>query len=170
MMTAKKKEAEKVKEAKNIADPKSAAKTKELLAVIRIRGSVNVNKPIKDTMIMLNLRRANNCVVIPENKVFTGMLRKAQNYVTWGKISQETLEKLVWKRGRTHGDKRLDKANAKHIAHKIAKDGSMKETELKTVFRLTPPSKGHKPIKMLYPKGACGYRGKEINELLKRMI
>jgi large subunit ribosomal protein L30 len=36
---------------------------------------------------------------------------------------------------------------------------------------LTPPSKGfRKSIKQHYPDGELGYRGKEINVLLKRMI
>ena len=42
--------------------------------------------------------------------------------------------------------------------------------KLKPVFRLTPPSKGFKSIKQHWPKGDLGYRGKEINELIKRMI
>jgi len=42
--------------------------------------------------------------------------------------------------------------------------------KIEPVFRLTPPSKGFKSIKEHYPKGDLGYRGKEINELLKRMI
>jgi len=42
--------------------------------------------------------------------------------------------------------------------------------EIVPVFRLTPPSKGFKSIKEHWPKGDLGYRGKEINELIKRMI
>jgi large subunit ribosomal protein L30 len=42
--------------------------------------------------------------------------------------------------------------------------------KLKPVFRLTPPSKGFKSVKEAYPKGDLGYRGKEINELMGRMI
>jgi len=37
-------------------------------------------------------------------------------------------------------------------------------------FRLHPPRKGYRNIKLPYPEGALGYRGKEINELLRRMI
>jgi len=45
--------------------------------------------------------------------------------------------------------------------------------ELKHMFRLNPPTGGHerKGIKKPYALGgALGYRGKEINELIGRMI
>ena len=155
---------------KNDAKPEQKSKTVPLFAVIRVRGTVNVNKPMKDTMEMLRLRKINNCIVVPADQTFKGMLKKAESFLAWGEIDQETLEKLVWKRGRLLGDKRLEKAKAKSVTQKIIKDKSLKEAGIKPVFRLTPPSKGHKPIRRLYPKGACGYRGGHINELIKRMI
>jgi len=36
--------------------------------------------------------------------------------------------------------------------------------------RLKSPAKGFRAIKKPYPKGDLGYRGKEINELIKRMM
>jgi large subunit ribosomal protein L30 len=42
--------------------------------------------------------------------------------------------------------------------------------KIQPVFRLTPPSKGLKSVNQHYPSGDLGYRGKEINELLRRMI
>jgi len=150
--------------------PVKPKETSPLFAVVRIRSSINVNMPIKDTMNMLRLRRINNCVVVPDNETSRGMLKKAENFLTWGEIDQQTLEKVVWKRGRLPGDKRVEKAQARTLAQNIIKNRSLKDTGIKNVFRLTPPSKGHKPVKRLYPKGACGYRGKHINELLKRMI
>lgn len=40
----------------------------------------------------------------------------------------------------------------------------------KKVVHLKSPEKGFRSIKKLYPKGDLGYRGKEINELIKRMM
>ncbi len=40
----------------------------------------------------------------------------------------------------------------------------------KTLLHLKPPEKGFKSVKKPYPKGATGYRGKEISELIKRMM
>lgn len=142
----------------------------ELLAVIRIRGRVNVEKSIKDTLNMLNLTRVNHCVIIKKTKEYEGMLKKVENYITWGEITKEMLEKLIIKRGRLPGNKRLEEKEAKKILERIWKEKTLKNTPFKRVFRLHPPKKGYKSIKLLYPKGDAGYRGKNINELLKRMI
>jgi len=141
-----------------------------LFAVVRIRGSIGLNKARKDTLNMLNLTRVNHCVVIREDPSYTGMLRKIENYVTWGEITKETLEKLVLKRGRVTGNKKIEPEKVKKITETILKEKSVKNTPLKPVFRLHPPKKGYKSIKVLYPKGDAGYRGEKINELLKRMI
>ena len=41
-------------------------------AVVRVRGSVNVNPKIKETMKLMKLNRVNHCVIIPENDTYTG--------------------------------------------------------------------------------------------------
>ncbi len=38
------------------------------------------------------------------------------------------------------------------------------------IMHLKPPAKGFRAIKKPYPKGDLGYRGKEINGLVKRMM
>ena len=43
--------------------------------------------------------------------------------------------------------------------------------DVKPLFRLNPPKKGYEGIKRAYVnKGALGYRGKDINKLITRMI
>ena len=53
-------------------------------------------------------------------------------------------------------------------------DGKIRYRELpdiKPVFRLSPPRKGYEGIKRAYSVGgALGYRGKDINELIRRMM
>jgi large subunit ribosomal protein L30 len=141
-----------------------------MYAVIRIRGSVNVPKEVRDTLKMLRLTRVNHCVVIPRTPDYDGMLRKASGYITWGELSQETLEKLVAKRGRLPGDVRLDSRKAKEVSVKILKTKSSRDSDIKPVFRLSPPSNGYKSIRMIFPRGDLGNRGEGINQLLKRMI
>lgn len=138
-----------------------------MYAVIRVRGSVNVEHDAKKTMKLLKLTRPNHCVVYPEEKSIEGMFNAVDSYVTWGKIDQETLEKLVYKRGRMPGNKKVEKKYAKGIAKNI---GDKKESKIKDVFRLSPPSGGYKSVKKFFPKGAVGSRGDKINELLKRML
>jgi large subunit ribosomal protein L30 len=152
-----------------------------MFAVIRIRGKVEVRKKIEDTLQMLRLKAVNNCVLVPETENYKGMLNKVKDFITWGEVNKETLAKMLEKRLRGEGDKRIDKKILKEIAglesfEKLADELIVGKTRLKDfekikpVFRLTPPSKGFKSIKEAYPKGDLGYRKQEINELIERMI
>lgn len=140
---------------------------KEMLAVIRIRGSVGVPARIKDTLKMLRLNQVNHCVILPKTPDFEGMLRKAMNYITWGEIKPGVLGALIAKRGRGPGNKRIEGKDVKTLARKAAE---RQELKIKPVFRLSPPSRGFRSIRRAFPKGDSGYRGEKINELLERMI
>ncbi len=152
------------------------------LAVIQIRGLINTPKEIKDTLKMLNLTRANHCVILDDRPNYIGMLKKVAPWVTWGEINEETMVKLLKKRGRLVGNKRLTdeyvKENTKYDSIESFVKAFMKfEAELddvpglKPVFRLTPPSGGFKSIKKFVQEGGDrGYRGEKINELIERMI
>jgi large subunit ribosomal protein L30 len=141
-----------------------------MLAVVRVRSSIKTEKDVDDTLDMLRLNRINHCVLVPENETYLGMLHKARNWITWGNIDPVTLEKLVSKRGRLEGDKRVDGKEAKDISRQIIKNQSLRELKIKPVFRLSPPSKGYRSVKSQYPGGSLGPRGEKINELIKRMI
>ncbi len=152
-----------------------------MYAVVRIRGRVGVRKEIEDTLRMLRLKRVNNCVLVPENPSFKGMLEKAKDYITWGEINKETLVALLRKRLRLKGDKRVDEKILKEVTDfnsfeefaDALLEGKIRLKnfeKLNPVFRLTPPSKGFKSVKEHWPKGDLGYRGEAINELLERMI
>lgn len=141
-----------------------------MYAAIRLKGLVKIREDFKDTLKMLRLNRKMHCVVLEENDVVKGMLQKVKDRITWGEIDDDILKLLIEKRGRKAGDVRLTKEEAGKI-FKETKEKSKVPDSIKPVFRLTPPSKGFKhSIKQHYPKGELGYRGKEINELLKRMI
>jgi large subunit ribosomal protein L30 len=124
--------------------------SEERLAIIRIRGEVGVRRSIKDTLDMLSLYRKHYCTVVDKIPTFIGMAKKTKDYATYGEIDSETYKMLVEKRGE-----------------------KTKEGELKKFFRLCPPRKGfeRKGIKVSFTKGgALGYRGKKINELIKKML
>jgi large subunit ribosomal protein L30 len=150
-----------------------------MFAVVRIRGKAR--KEIEDTLRMLRLEKVNNCVILPEKPDFKGMLQKVKDFVTWGEIEKEVLVELLKKRLRAKGDKRVDEKMLKELTNfesfesfasaLLEEKVKIKDFEgLNPVFRLTPPSKGFKSVKEHWPKGDLGYRGKEINELIKRMI
>ncbi|MEM4719648.1 MAG: 50S ribosomal protein L30 [Candidatus Pacearchaeota archaeon] len=143
------------------------------IAVIRIRGLVNVRKKIRDTLNLLRLRKKFSCVLVDDTPEIMGMLKKVQNYVAYGKIDEETLKMLILKRGKKPGNKKIDIAGKK--LDDFSKDflqgkKKLQDLRLKPFFRLHPPRKGFKKsIKLLYPKGVLGHNP-GINELIKRML
>ncbi len=151
-------------------------------AVIRVRGHADVNRDVVDTLKMLRLNRVNHAVIIPQNDVVKGMLNKAKDLITWGEVSEETLAKMIQERGRLMGDKPIDDAYLKEnsefssvsdFAKSVASD-QRKYSDLKDVkpiFRLHPPKQGFENNKQsVQNHGTLGYRGKEINALIERML
>lgn len=151
-------------------------------AVIRVRGTVNVKPDIKKTLQLMNLTRANHCILIDESSSSRGMLQIIKDYVTWGEITDETVSMLLKKRGRLMGDKPLTDDHVKtatsyktidELSKAITK-GEVKINEvpeMKKVFRLHPPLKGYEGIKRsVVNKGALGYRGAKITDLLEKMM
>jgi len=153
-----------------------------VFAIIRVRGIVNVNPDIKRTLKLLRLTKVNHCTLIEENKVYKGMLQKVKDYTTWGEIDKEILPKLMEFRGMIVGDKQITEeyiksATSYNTFEKLSQailDNKFKYKEIpdvKPLFRLSPPKKGYEGIKRSFKNGgALGYRGKEINKLIGRMI
>ena len=69
------------------------------LALILIRGMVNVQQPIKDTLSMLRLRKKHICAIVPDTPSTRGMIRIVKDLITWGEIDAATLKLLQEKRG-----------------------------------------------------------------------
>ena len=152
-----------------------------MLAVIRVRGRTGIRKEIEDTLQMLRLKRINHCVLVPETPEYLGMLKKAKDFITWGRINKETLVKLLKKRLKMLGDRNVDEESLKEITDfenfEDFADALMKGKvklkdfkKLKPIFRLNPPRHGYKAIRLPYPKGDLGDRGEKINELIERML
>jgi len=118
-----------------------------MIAVIRIKGMVKINKKIEETLFRLRLRRKYACVVLKETKENLGMVKKVKDFVAYGEIDDATYKKLVEKRG-----KKID-------------------GKLKPFFRLHPPRRGIESKKHFgVGKGVLGNHGKEINKLIMRML
>ncbi|MDR0509318.1 MAG: 50S ribosomal protein L30 [Candidatus Methanoplasma sp.] len=151
-------------------------------AVVRVRGQADVNKDIRYTMGLLGLTRVNHCVVLPQNSSIEGMLQMVKDYCTWGEIDEETLAAMIKTRGKITGDKDIDDEYLKEktgfgSVEELAKamienDYRMRDMEdAKPVFRLHPPIKGYEGNKRSFRNGgSLGYRGKEINDLINRML
>lgn len=151
-------------------------------AVVRVRGTINIHPDIKQTLKLLNLSRVNHCILLEENPSIKGMLQVAKDYITWGEIEKEILSKLISSRGKLEGDKKLTNEYIKSATSYdnidklsqaiIDKKFKYKNIpDVKPIFRLSPPKKGYEGIKKSFiNKGALGYRSKDINKLIERMI
>ncbi len=170
------------------------------VAVVRVRGTVNVDGRIKTTLDLLKIKYKNNCNVVELDETYKGMLNKVKDYVAYGQIDKETFKEMLLKRGEILQNKIKEKIkdtkDAKKETTKINDEtikspsqnfksvdefvdaffenkAKLSDINLKLPFRLTPPAKGfeRKGIKIPYTMGgALGNRETAINGLLKRMI
>ncbi|GIU68428.1 MAG: 50S ribosomal protein L30 [Candidatus Pacearchaeota archaeon] len=138
-----------------------------MICVIRVRGRVNVRKDVEETLKRLRLRKKFSCVLLEENKVNLGMIKKVKDFVAFGRIDRETLKKLIEKRGQ-----KIDKSkkiNIESVVEELEKGKKLNELNLKPFFRLHPPRGGIKS-KEHFPKGVLGDNKEKINDLVLRML
>ena len=64
------------------------------LAAIRIKGEIRITEKKERTLKFLNLGRKHNCVLLENKPEIVGMLRKVDDNITWGPVSEETIKKL----------------------------------------------------------------------------
>ncbi len=140
------------------------------IAVIRIRGLVEVRHDFKKTMELLRLHTKNICIVLQDTTQNRGMVEKVKDYVTYGEIDDATFDMLVQKRGEEYVGRVKDNHD------KIDYDGryfEVNKKKYKKFFRLNSPKKGfgRKGIKKAFSQGgALGNRGEKIKDLIDRMI
>ena len=138
-----------------------------MIAAIRIAGMVNMDSKVEETFFRLRLRKKYCCVLIAEDSDKFQMMKKVRNFIAYGKINEETLKKLIEKRGKKPGNKPIkdvDKIFKELIANKY-----IEPSELKPFFSLHPPRGGIKS-KLHYPKGVLGDNKEGINKLIERML
>lgn len=140
------------------------------IAVILVRGRIDLDQGMLSTLDMLKLQRKNYCVIIKDTPVMRGMIQKVKDYVTFGTIDEETYKLLVDKKGEEYKGRTQDtKGKIDYSSRYIEVNGK----KLKPYFRLNPPKKGFgrkgikKPFKL---GGALGDRKEKINDLIQRML
>lgn len=112
------------------------------LAIVRIHGQVRNNGKRHRAMIQLGIDKKFSVLVAEDTPLFRSQIQLIDPDVTWGEASEELIATL-----------------------------SKKSKE--KVLHLNPPKGGlgRKGIKMPHSKkGATGYRGAKINDLIKKMI
>lgn len=119
-------------------------------------------------------------VIVPEDASHAGMLKRAKDYITWGEIDRDTLVESLKERARLQGRKAVSEESLKETGYKdigaladfLLKGNLLSKVEkMVPVLRLHPPKGGYEFIRRQYHNGGTtGYRGKEINELIRRML
>lgn len=153
-----------------------------MLAVIRIRGTTGIRPQAAKTAELLRLQRINHMVFIEDNPLFRGMLQMVKDYVTWGEVEDATLELVLKHRAQLKGHEYLDEDELKEISGystykdlaKALNKGKIKFKDIRNivpVVRLNPPRGGYEAIMKSFKQGgSAGYRGKEINKLILKML
>jgi len=141
-----------------------------MFVVIRLRGNVRVNDSASFALELLRLSNVHNCVVLKDSPDNKGTLVRVKDYTAFGEVSDELLKELVAKRGRKIGGSRLEEKEVGKMLKLLGDNKALLEAGFKPVFRLRPPKKGLKNKKRHYPFGDLGNHGKDINDLLSRMI
>lgn len=121
--------------------------SKKYVAIVRVRGTVGVDDRIENTLRRLKLTKPNHVVFYELTPSIEGMIKKVKDFVTWGEVDEKFIKEFEKK--------------------------AVKSKEDNNLYRLAPPLKGYgkKGIKYTFKqKGALGYRGDKIKELIERMI
>ena len=139
---------------------------------------------MEKTLESLRLERTFQARLLENNDSIAGMLRRVKAIVAWGEVSPELLEGLLMKRGERDGDASLDdgfvrllgKPSLSDLAKSVVAGelglSALRGAGLKAGFRLHPPRGGFKRSlrRAATDGGELGYRGADINALVKRMI
>jgi len=139
-----------------------------MILVIRIAGMVKKPNKIDESLHRLRMRRKYSAVLLKDSEETKKILKNIRDYVAFGEISDEMLEKLVELRGQS-----LDKNKKVDVKKIVSGIGNKKYEELgiKPFFRLHPPRKGIESKKHFgVGKGVLGDHKEKINELLGRML
>ncbi|WP_323190644.1 50S ribosomal protein L30 [Halostella sp. PRR32] len=151
-------------------------------AVVQVRGEVDMNNDIQDTLEMLNIHAVNHCALVPETPTYEGMVTKVNDYVAHGQPSQESVETLLRTRAEPlEGDADVDDEwidehteydDITALANALVdEETTLRDEGLAPVLRLHAPRKGHEGVKK--PTAEGGQLGKhtteEIDDLLTSM-
>jgi large subunit ribosomal protein L30 len=140
--------------------------------IIRLRGTVGLNRDVKDTFLMLRLNRSHWATLLPETQVYNGMIKKVKDFSIYGKISDKVLEELLEKRIKTKNGKPITKEIIKKVMDALKEGKLLKDVEeIHPTLRLHPPIKGFKGgVKRTVKQGGVLGKHESIDEIAKKMM
>ncbi|GAB6880080.1 50S ribosomal protein L30 [Halorubrum gandharaense] len=151
-------------------------------AIVQIRGDVNMNTGVVDTLDMLNVGRVNHVTFVPETESYRGMITKVNDYVAFGEPSVDVVAATIARRGDPlEGsadiddewiDDNTDYADLEALAEALVdEETTLREQGLSPTLRLHAPRGGHDGVK--HPVVEGGQLGRhtteEIDALLEAM-
>ena len=116
-----------------------------MIAALRIRGDIDVSRTVSRTLQDLKLTKRNEIVVFEENDAILGMFNKGKDYITYGEVSEDTLEKL---------------------ANRAGKD----ELVSGDTVNLSPPTGGFRNTKKQVGQGGSLGKRESLDELVQKMV
>jgi len=148
-------------------------------AIVQLRGEVNIDGDIVDTLEMLNLHRVNHCALVPETDAYRGMITKVNDFVAHGEPSVEVVETLLETRGEpAEGTVDVDDEwvaeNTDYddvaglAAALVDEETTLSDAGLAPVLRLHPPRGGHEGLKK--PASDGGQIGKHTTEQIDDLL
>ncbi|WP_265112306.1 50S ribosomal protein L30 [Halosolutus halophilus] len=152
-------------------------------AIVQVRGEVNRQQDVEDTLSMLNIHSVNHCALVPETDAYEGMIAKVNDYVAVGEPDADVLETVLEKRAEPLEGDQSD-VDEEWLAENteyddfgelaealVAEETTLRDEGLSPTLRLHPPRGGHDGIKKPTVEG--GQLGKhttqQINDLLESM-
>ena len=151
------------------------------LLVVNLRGLVNTKSQVRTTLEQLSLIKRFNATIVPDTKVYRGMLNLSKEHLAWCRVDPATVEKLLRTRaevsdGRRFKDDDLSKAGYASFSQ-LASDVASGKTRLdgtrglRRFFRLSPPRGGFKrSIRRSYGQGGVLGENKELIQLVEKML
>jgi len=148
-------------------------------ALVQLRGDVNMDGDVEDTLDMLNVHAVNHCTLVPETDTYRGMITKVHDFVAYGVPSEETVEALVRRRGEPlEGDADIDDEWVdEHTEYDdvaaladalLSEETTLREQGLSPTLRLHPPRGGHEGLK--HPTAEGGTIGKHDTDSIDRLL
>ncbi|MFD1569633.1 50S ribosomal protein L30 [Halorubrum laminariae] len=151
-------------------------------AIVQLRGDVNLEYGVEDTLDMLNIGRVNHATFVPETDSYHGMITKVNDVVAFGEPSVDAVARTIAHRGEPlEGsadiddewiDDNTDYADLEALAAALVdEETSLRDQGLSPTLRLHAPRGGHEGIK--HPVIEGGELGRhtteEIDSLLEAM-
>jgi len=148
-------------------------------AIVQLRGEVNIDQDVVDTLEMLNLGRVNHATLVPEEPTYKGMITKVNDYVAHGEPSEETVALLLRERAEPDtgdadiSDEWVDENTEYDSVDALAgalveEETTLQDAGLSPTLRLHPPRGGHKGLKQ--PVSTGGQLGVHDTENLDSLL